>query len=157
MTKPWQQLTDERLREALSEQFGGAWVAWQSKKAPFERAVAQLTRGTSGRLVVSGLLILDPAITTDRLKSIPVRAIEDEANRSQAKRVTELPPLTREGRSAEEFAQLVADHYQAHSAVVANPVAAMAAAAGVKSPTVHTWVREARLRGLLPPASRRKS
>lgn len=157
MTKPWQHLTDERLQEALSERFGGSWTAWRSEKAPFERAAAQLTRGPSGRLIVSGLLILDPAITTDRLKSVPIRAIEDDANRSESTKATKLPPLTREGRSPEEFAQLVADHYRAHAAVVANPVAAMAAAAGVKPPTVHTWVREARLRGLLPPASRRKS
>lgn len=153
-------MDDRELEEALAEQLGGAWTAWRSEKASFAQAAVQLSGGKNGRLVVSGLVIFDDAITTDRLKSVPIRALEDEANRARSARTSgagDLPPLARAGQSPDEFSRLVADHYAAHAAVVAHPVAAMAVSAGVKLPTVHTWVREARLRGYLPPATRGKA
>ena len=102
----------------------------------------------------------DDAITTDRLKSVPVRALENSWNLTKnvdaREEIRDLPKLERDGRTPEEFGQLVAEHYKAWAAIVPHPVAAMAADAGVKAPTVHGWVREARLRGFLPPAQRGK-
>lgn len=161
MTDDWRNMDEGDLEQALTSAFGGRWRSWRSDKAPFHRSAALFTEGKDGRLVMSGLLILDDAITTDRLKSVPVRALENSwnltRNNDARERIRELPKLDRGSRSPEEFAQLVAEHYRAWSAIVPHPVAAMAADAGVKAPTVHGWVREARLRGFLPPAKRGKS
>lgn len=153
----WQDMSDQVVADSLARCLGGNWQAWRSSKAPFERGFALFAEGKDGRLVMSGLLVLDAAITTDRLKVVPVRALENEANAERSSRRDDLAPLIRDGRTAEEFAHLVADHYRAWAATTPHPVAAMAAAAGAKPPTVHSWVREARLRGFLPPAHRTKS
>ncbi|MQY32586.1 hypothetical protein SRB17_05400 [Streptomyces sp. RB17] len=160
MADQWQDMDEGEIEAALTSSFGGMWRSWVSEKAPFKRAAAQFTEGKDGRLVMSGLLVLDDAITTDRLKSVPVRALENSWNLTKSEAAREeirgLPKLERAGRTPEAFAQLVAEHYKAWAAIVPHPVAAMAADAGVKPPTVHGWVREARLRGFLPPASRGK-
>ena len=71
--------------------------------------------------------------------------------------LADLPPLRRSpDLSAEDFSHLVADHYRLWAEAVPNPAAAMAAEHGVKLPTMHGWIREARLRGLLPKAQRGK-
>ncbi|MGW5272744.1 hypothetical protein ACWEQP_09195 [Streptomyces sp. NPDC004044] len=161
MADQWQDMSEGDIERALTSAFGGMWRAWVSDKAPFKRAAAQFVEGKDGRLVMSGLLVLDDAITTDRLKAVPVRALENSWNLTKnvdaREEIRELPKLERDARSPEEFAQLVAEHYRAWAAIVPHPVAAMAADAGVKPPTVHSWVREARLRGLLPPAKRGKT
>ncbi|MFD5673686.1 hypothetical protein [Streptomyces sp. NPDC127040] len=161
MADRWQDMNEADIEGSLTEQFGGLWRAWSSDKAPFRRSVAQFTEGKDGRLVMSGLLILDDAITTDRLKSVPVRALENSWNLTRnadaREEIRALPKLSREGRTPEEFADLVAQHYKAWAAIAPHPVSAMAADAQVKAPTVHGWVREARLRGFLPPASRGKA
>lgn len=153
-------MSEGDIEDALTSAFGGRWASWVSDKAPFKRAAAQFTEGKDGRLVMSGLLVLDDAITTDRLKSVPVRALENSWNLTRnadaREGIRDLPKLARGGYAPEEFAELVARHYKAWAAIVPHPVAAMAADAGVKPPTVHGWVREARLRGFLPPASRGK-
>lgn len=161
MADRWQDMNEADIEQSLTEQFGGVWRSWNSDKAPFRRSVAQFTEGKDGRLVMSGLLILDDAITTDRLKSVPVRTLENSwsltRNADVREEIRGLPRLSREGRTPEEFAGLVAQHYKAWAAIAPHPVAAMAADAQVKAPTVHGWVREARLRGFLPPASRGKA
>ncbi|MFF3912658.1 hypothetical protein ACFYZB_04105 [Streptomyces sp. NPDC001852] len=160
MADQWQNMDESEIERALTSTFGGMWRSWVSEKAPFKRAAAQFAEGKDGRLVMSGLLVLDEAITTDRLKSVPVRALENSwnltKNEDAREEIRKLPKLERASRSPEEFAQLVAEHYKAWAAIVAHPVAAMAADANVKPPTVHGWVREARLRGFLPPATRGK-
>ena len=161
MVDQWQDMDEGEIETALTSALGGMWRSWRSEKAPFKRAAAQFTEGKDGRLVMSGLLVLDDAITTDRLKSVPVRTLENSWNLTRSidarEEIRDLPTLERAGRAPEEFAQLVAEHYRAWAAIVPHPVAAMAADAGVKAPTVHGWVREARLRGFLPPAARGKA
>lgn len=160
MADQWQDMDEGEIEAALTSVFGGMWRSWRSEKAPFKRAAAKFTEGKDGRLVMSGLLVLDEVITTDRLKSVPVRTLENSWNLTRSvdarEEIRDLPKLERGGRPPEEFAQLVAEHYKAWAAIVPHPVAAMAADAGVKAPTVHGWVREARLRGFLPPAQRGK-
>jgi transposase-like protein len=161
MADQGQDMDGAQIEEALNKAFGGIWRTWTSGKAPFKQAAARFTEGRDGRLVMSGLLVLDDAITSDRLKSVPVRALENSFNLTKSvdarEAIRELPKLERAEHSPEEFAQLVAEHYRAWAAIVPHPVAAMAADAGVKPPTVHSWVREARLRGFLPPAKRGKA
>jgi hypothetical protein len=67
-----------------------------------------------------------------------------------------LPPLERGSLSALEFSEVVADHYKVWARYVPTPAAGMGKRWGVKSATVHSWIREARLRGLLPEAERGK-
>jgi hypothetical protein len=110
---------------------------------------------------VSALLLVGEALTAETLRRVPMSAIENSANLSRQdvnrKALVDLPPLRRSpDLSAEQFSQLVADHYRLWAEAVPNPAAAMAAEHGVKLPTVHGWIREARLRGMLPKARRGK-
>lgn len=87
-------------------------------------------------------------ITADDVRAVHLRAITERA---------EVPPdllplVKRAGMSSKEFSGLVAQHYRAWAALTRNPVAAMAKRYKISPRTLATWVREARLRGLLPPA-----
>lgn len=116
----------------------------------------RLEANPDGRMVITGLTLEASAVTAEMLRKIPMSRIENQAN-AIGEPVTDLPPLRRdEGVSAEAFSQLVADHYRAWAGTHANPAAGMAAKWDIKPPTMHSWIREARLRGLLPPARRRK-
>jgi hypothetical protein len=121
------------------------------------RAAFRVT--STGRLVVSGLLIGGDVLTADMLRRVPIAQLEEMVNSEDynpLEAIEALPPLRR-GDDPVEFSKLVAEHYKAWARAVPNPVAKMADRAGVKLPTVHGWIREARLRGLLPPAKRGKA
>lgn len=107
--------------------------------------------------IVVGVRLTGPRIRSDDLRAIRLSAIEADAISEHLDRPDALPPLHR-GMEAgpHEFSRVVAEYYQAWSVISRNPVAAMAKAYGLKPPTVHTWVREARLRGHLPPGTRGK-
>lgn len=139
---------------------------WRDGSAVAEVAVvAQLTSTGSGRPVLTGLLLLGGVITSDKLRKIPVTALENSfelSSESAIDRVREetagLAPLERTPDMApEDFSALVAEHYKVWDRYVPNAAAALAAEWGIKPPTVHSWIREARLRGLLPPARRGKA
>lgn len=109
-----------------------------------------------GRLILRGLHLDADAITGEDLRNLSIRELEARAElpdspppQAPLKRALGMPP--------EEFSALVAEHYLHHAARSANPVQLMVQSCGVSAPTVHGWVREARLRGLLPPASRGKA
>ena len=70
--------------------------------------------------------------------------------------LAKLPPLRRGDLSAVEFSALVASHYKIWARYVAKPAAAMANEWDVNGNTVHGWIGDARLRGLLPEAERGK-
>jgi hypothetical protein len=152
------------LESLLKESFGGEfWRVWHedSSRVPGAQLYAGFTEAPSGRLVLSGLVLLGEALTADMLRKVPVAALENSANiaRQQEGRaeVDRLPPLKRDpSLSAEDFSRLVADHYRAWARIVTHPAAAMAADADVKVPTVHSWIREARLRGHLESGRRGK-
>jgi hypothetical protein len=155
---------DPELEQLLRESFGGDdWYCLSETDSGIGADLyAGFTRSPSGRLVLSGLVVLGGAITADMLRKVPVAALENSENITHQQSVREdvdrLPPLNRaEATSAEDFSRLVAEHYRSWARVVPHPAAAMAADAGVKLPTVHSWVREARLRGYLPPARRGKA
>ncbi|MQA78099.1 MAG: hypothetical protein GEV10_06415 [Streptosporangiales bacterium] len=123
---------------------------------------ARFEQGSTGRWLLTGVLLLGEAVTADRLRKVPVAALENSWNLTVdggdfRAEVEALPPLKREpGMPPEEFSDLVAQHYTTWARYVAHPADAMAAEHGIKVPTVHTWIREARLRGFLPPARRGK-
>jgi hypothetical protein len=153
------------IEEHLTHQHGGIWTGYhEGDSVPGAAVWTQVQRDeTSGRLVLTGLLLLTTgALTADQLRKVQVDALENSANLTHGEdphaELAKLPPLKRTaGMAPEEFSQLVAEHYRLWARAVPHPVSAMAAEYGVPVPTVHTWIREARLRGLLPPAQRRKS
>lgn len=116
-----------------------------------------------GRMVLTGLAVVGDGLTAESLRRIPVSVIEqamaektagtDEQRKAE---LAKLPPLERGSLSAAAFSQLVADHYKIWARYTARPAAGMAGEWDVKSATIHGWIREARLRGLLPEAERGK-
>ncbi|GAA1679614.1 hypothetical protein GCM10009745_24400 [Kribbella yunnanensis] len=160
MTKNPDDLDPAAVEEMLDQQFGGRWAV--SADVPGLTAYVQLGRNDSGRLVLTGLLLMGDAIAADQLRKVPIAAIENAWNLSKPgdnwrEEIDALPRLERStGMAAEDFSQLVAQHYNAWARHVPHPAAAIAAEWGLKVPTVHTWIREARLRGLLPAAQRGK-
>lgn len=129
---------------------GMAWIQIED----FPGLSIQLGSNTDGRTVVTGLRLEADAITAERLRQIPLARIERDANNVAD---LNLPLLRREpGMDSDRFSRLVAAHYKVWARYVPYPVAQMAEASGIKPATMHTWVREARLRGHLPPARRGK-
>ncbi len=155
-----------RLMQQVMENLEGglytrAYTAEHSR-TPGIGVGAVIREGRSGRHVVSALLLVGEAITSDTLRRVPLAAMENAANLSREDvnrdALAALGPLSRDrADSAEDFSRLVAEHYKLWAVCVPNPAAAMAAEHKVKLATMHTWIRDARLRGLLPPARRGKA
>lgn len=128
---------------------------------PGVRLYVQYRRHESGRWVLSRLLLDGEALTAEALRRVHVQALEDAENATEHEgrlaAADELPPLIRGGMSPEAFSRLVATHYNVWAAVVPHPANALAARWDVNPRTMHTWIREARLRGNLPAAHRGKS
>ena len=140
------------------------WNA-ESSGVPGVEVYAEYRQAESGRWHVAGLLLRADALTADQLRRVPMAALENSMNLSAADAMAcleeekrALPELRRgEGMSPEDFSKLVASHYEMWARYVEHPADAMAKEYGVKPPTVHTWIREARLRGFLRPAHRGKA
>jgi hypothetical protein len=154
------------LARKLGEELGGDWHGYFLDVAvPDAALVVRFSEGASGRRVLSGVLVLGDAITADQLRKVPVDALENSVNlgaeNADAKKdadLAKLRPLVRTAdMSPEDFSRLVAEHFKVWARYVPHPAAAMAAEWKVKAPTVHTWIREARLRGFLPAARRGKA
>lgn len=142
----WDRLGDDwRAIEGLHEA-GRVYVRWQND---------------GGRTHISGLCLDGAPITTDTLRSIPVGRLENLAATVMAPRMAstdDLSPLTRErGSDPEEFAERVATYYRVFAAASDRPAKEMAEHSGVPVGTVRGWIREARLRGKLPPGRQGKA
>lgn len=153
---------------ALGDLYGSQVVAYYPGNFIEGEPVAgivQFTQDDTGRRVLTGLFIVGGAITSDVLRKVPVQQLESAHNMTEVEarerlgvELAALPPLRREpGMSPEDFSRLVADHYRAWAKAVPHPASAMAEAVKVKPPTMHTWIREARLRGFLPETTRKKT
>lgn len=154
-----------RTAKLLSEAFGGDWTRWESGPAGIPGAVmwAQVKPNADGRVVLTGLALVGDGITAESLRRIPVSIIEQESaklaagDREQMRaELDKLAPLERGALSAGEFSSLLAEHYKVWARYTPKPAAGMSQQWGVKSATMHGWIREARLRGLLPEAERGK-
>jgi hypothetical protein len=151
-----------RVTKKLEEWPGGSWTGQHLGQLLDTAAVFAQVDNIEGHQRLTGLLILaeDEPITARDLRKISVEAIENAlsltAHHEAEEELKRRPPLRREsGEAPADFSRKVADYYSAWERIVPNPAAAMAKQYGVKSPTLHAWIREARLRGLLPPAKRR--
>lgn len=153
------------IEDQLVAAFGGRWLGFhRGTLTPGAAVWAQFDRHDSGRWVLTGLLLLGDGLKSADLRGLSVSRLENGPNLSGTQRTGErtvdqvhreaadLPPLRREpGMPPEEFSRVVAAHYNVWAQAVPHPVAAMAAEWNVKLATMHTWVREARLRGVLAP------
>ncbi len=149
------------MADWLDELVGPLWRQYPAGTVPGLPGVALLARfvdGPGGRRVVAGLLLLGDAVTAEQLRRVPIAALENGANLGSSlhQALKRLRPLRRGQLNREQFAGLVAEHYAVWARHVPHPVAGMADMWHVNPATVHGWVREARLRGLLPPARRGK-
>lgn len=160
-----QGVTVDDVERDLTDMFGGQWVGWHRGDAIAGSALwAQLDQDDTGRWRMVGALILGDGLRADDLRKVPIAAIEnsvnlgvDRAEEVARDELAKLPPLRRTGdMSQEEWSELVAKHYRIWAQAVPNPGALMAAEWGVNRQTVGSWIREARLRGLLPPARAKK-
>jgi hypothetical protein len=112
---------------------------------------------------------LDAAVLADFLRSCgegePEPSLADLRERArhqprQGRRSEEpdRPQLTRpDGATPEEFYPRVAAAYLEYAQLTRAPAKEMAAEAGVPVTTAHRWIREARRRGVLPPARKGKA
>jgi hypothetical protein len=107
---------------------------------------------------IIGIRLTGGPIRRADLSAIPVSKIETEAaQRSMGPDPRQLPPLVRPAEiTPDQFSRSVAEYYMIWGNKTHRPAAAMAAAYGVKLGTMHSWIREARLRGYLPQARRGK-
>jgi hypothetical protein len=155
----------DAVAKRLAGEFGGIWMHWKGGPAgiPGADLWAQYRDDGDGRRVMVGMLLLADGITSARLRSIPVGALEMEAGvqkldseeRLRAE-LAKLPPLIRGDQKPDEFYKLVADHFQLWAKHTTTPVAEMARDLLENPTTVHGWVNRARKRGFLPEAERGK-
>jgi hypothetical protein len=159
--KTWDQLGDE----------------WRAVDGVVEghRIYVKWTYIEDGSSHLSGLHIADVPITSDLLRAIQVGRLEN-AGRNLADLAAEklysaiatglpaseggglAPPLRREkGEDPEVFADRVAQYYRVFSGISSKPAKMISVASDVPLATVHGWIREARLRGKLPPGKRGKA
>lgn len=155
--------TPGAAERALTAAFGGRWMAWEPGPAgPAGSTLwVQLTE-VDGRWQVTSVLLSSDGVRADDLRRIPIAVIENavnlKADQGEGVDPESLPPLVRSpGMRPEDWSRLVAAHYRAHARRDPNPGAAIAHRWGVNRQTVAAWIREARLRGFLPPARRTKS
>jgi hypothetical protein len=153
----------DELEQKLKKDFGGdEWRIWEvGTSVPGAGLAAGYTKNEAGRYVLSAVMLVGDAITSELLRKIPVAALENSLNISASdvrEEVDKLPPLRRTPEmTSEGFSRLVAKHYTTWNRGVPHPAGAMAADAGVTIGTVHNWLREARIRKFLPPAKRGKA
>lgn len=155
----------ERAITSLTEAFGADWLTWDQgiDGEPGTFVFVQAKSNADGGKVLTGLAVVGDGIRAEALRRIPVREIErimaeiaagtEETMRAE---LAKLPPLKRDDLSSLDFSRLVAEHYKVWARHVAKPAASMAQEWDVKSNTMHSWIRDARLRGLLPEAERGK-
>jgi hypothetical protein len=109
-----------------------------------------------GLQVITGVMLVGSVIRADQLRQVPIAALTLSRNHGTPE-ARDLPPLRRDpAMGPKEFSRLVAGHYRRWAAVVPTPAVALAREFGVKAPTMASWIREARLRGFLPPAAPRR-
>lgn len=99
-------------------------------------------------------------VTRDALRAISVTRLENLAKNLDGFTgvVRDLPPLVREkDQDPEAFADRVAFYYRIFASNSSKPTRDLADHSGVPLPTMRGWIREARLRGKLPPGTRGKA
>lgn len=123
------------------------------------RLYAHWEKDADGRSYLAGLAMAGGRITADLLRAIPVGRLENIPTAvTMGEMADELVPLKRQqGEPPEDFADRVAWYYRFFSGMSSRPAKMISDHSGVPLPTVHGWIREARLRGKLPPGKKGKA
>lgn len=125
------------------------------------RLYVKWEKGDALRARLNGLCIADHPVTADTLRSIPIGRLESlpaAPEMTGEQYATELERLVRgKGDDPEEFAERVALYYRLFTTITNKPAKAIAEHSDVPVATVRGWIREARLRGKLPPGMRGKA
>ncbi|MWA02183.1 hypothetical protein F8568_017735 [Actinomadura sp. LD22] len=157
----WKMPKYEPGADELWDRLGEDWQAVDGIH-PGARVYVRWRTEAGARPVVTGFCAAGD-ITTDVLRAVPVSRLENlrvllDQARSKDDFLAELVPLTRhKGEAPEEFSNRVAYYYRIFAASSSSPTKDLAEHSGVPLPTVRGWIREARLRGLLPPGTRGKA
>jgi hypothetical protein len=109
---------------------------------------------------VTGICVAGGKITTEMLRAVPISRMENLRSLVDDGRPADefAEPLARRaGESAAEFSERVARYYRVFAAFSSSPTKDLAEHSGVPLPTMRTWIREARLRGSLPPGTQGKA
>lgn len=129
---------------------------WQAIEGAIDGARLYVTwaKRDDGRSELSGLCVQASPVTSDLLRAIPVARL-GRVPAAERFDVTELAPLRRRKDDApEEFADRVAWYYRVFGQMTSHPAKAIADHSHVPVGTVRGWIREARMRGKLPPGTR---
>lgn len=143
----------------LWDRLGEDWQAVDGVRVGV-RVYVQWEHEEEGRVRLSGLCVAGENITTDTLRRIPVSRLENLHGVTgfavpQDQFVRELAPLVRrKDEDPDEFSGRVAYYYRVFAAISSRPAKEIAQHSNVPVGTVRGWIREARLRGKLPPGTR---
>ena len=114
------------------------------------KVVAHVEIGVGGQAVLRHLEISGEHITTNTVRRLPIARIEALAASCADQSDLETFNGRRPGESSAELSRRVAMAYLAAVTITSKPANELAERAGVPVGTVRGWIREARLRGLLP-------
>ncbi|MFD0685904.1 hypothetical protein [Actinomadura fibrosa] len=139
------------------DQLGEDWSAVRGMTPASVRLYARWGTGP-----LTGVCLVGEAVTASLVRSIPVGRLEllnrNESGFPIGLLKKELAPLQRERNTdPERFAEQVANYYTGFARWSSRPVKEMAEHSGVPVATMRSWIREARLRGKLPPGTRGKA
>ncbi|WP_460302801.1 hypothetical protein [Actinocorallia aurea] len=146
----WDRLGEEwDLVEGLAPETFKVYVRWGDG-----------TDSKSG--LISGLCLADGPVTARAIRSIPIGQLEllrrSDTGFPMGLIKAHLKPLRRSDYAdPEQFAEQVAHYYLNFSNMSSKPAKEMADHSGVPVTTVRGWIREARLRGKLPPGTKGKA
>lgn len=176
-TPPAPRWTLPKKKGSGDKVWAGLGDEWRAVDGVIEghRVYVKWTYAEDGRSHLSGLHLADVPITSDLLRAIQVGRLETlgakwgeaAAETLYNAIATGLPPspdgglagpLRREkGEDPDVFADRVAQYYRVFASISPKPAKMIADSSGVPLATVHGWIREARLRGKLPPGKRGKA
>lgn len=149
-------------KDDLWDRLGAEWQAVDGVH-PDARLYVRWHEEEGERPKVTGFCVSGDHITTDVIRSVPVSRLENlRALLKDAKPkedfLAELVPLARRhGERPEEFSKRVAWYYKIFATTSSSPTKDLAEHADVPLATMRGWIREARLRGELPPGTRGKA
>lgn len=112
--------------------------------------------GYGRELIIKEIRLHGPDITPQMLAEVSLRKIEAVINAEPFEGVT--PELGRPGpKPGNGYYAQVACVYMQYAKETSSPASRIAAEVGVPVTTVHRWIRQARRRGMLPPAKTRRA
>ncbi|SDJ94175.1 hypothetical protein [Nonomuraea jiangxiensis] len=158
---PWRLPEYETSEDELWSRLGEEWQVVNGVHPDVQVYVRWQVRDGSYRL--SGLCVIGEDVTTDVMRSIPVGRLANlpgliATGMPREQFLRELAPLARrKEEDPDEFSQRVAWYYRAFSALSPRPAKDIADHSHVPVATVRGWIREARLRGKLPPGKKGKA